>query len=72
MRLNEFYNPDADSINKYDLDDTRKPKLSLENLNKLKRIKLFKKSEMESRKEFVQKIYKKQDPNAGGMGGGLI
>ena len=71
MRLNEFYNPDADNINKYDLDDTRKPKLSLENLNKLKRIKLFKKSEMESRKEFVQKIYKRQDPNAG-MGGGLI
>lgn len=72
MRLNEFYNPDADSINKYDLDDTRKPNLSLENLNKLKRIKLYKKTENESRKEFVQKIYKKQDPNAGGMGGGLI
>ena len=72
MRLDEFYNPDADKTNKYDLDDTRKPKLSLENLNKLKRIKLFKKTELESRKDFVQKIYRRPDANAGMGGAGLI
>ena len=37
MRLNEFYNPEFDEFQKKHQDDTRKPKMTLETLGKLRK-----------------------------------
>lgn len=44
MRLVEFYNPENDKATPRDFDDTRKGRLTLEALNKLRKYRELKKS----------------------------
>ena len=68
MRLNEFYNPEFDEFQKKHEEDTRKSKLTLEQLGKLRKVREIKQDEKVKHDEFVKVMYKSPDPNAG-MGG---
>ena len=59
MRLDEFYNPQKDRQATRKLDDTRKAKLTLEALNKLRKYKELKKSEDMERKKLASLMYSK-------------
>ena len=59
MRLDEFYNPQKDRQATRKLDDTRKAKLTLEALNKLRKYKELKKSEDMERKKLARLMYSK-------------
>jgi hypothetical protein len=52
-----FYNPDDDAINKHDLDDTRKPVLTLKMVNRLKKIRSTKNLEMAKKQELLGIMY---------------
>ena len=45
MRLDEFYSPEDDAWQRRNKGDTRKPKLTLEQLNKLRKVREIKKAE---------------------------
>ena len=70
MRLDEFYNPEFDEFQKADSEKRRKPKMTLEQLNKLRKVRSIKRAEDIEHKKFVAVMY--QTPDAGGTGGGLI
>ena len=53
MRLNEFYNPEFDEFQKADAEKRRKPKLTLEQLNKLRKVRAIKRAEDIEHKKFV-------------------
>ena len=57
MRLDEFYNPQNDRSAKRDFDDTRKTKLTLETLNKLRKYRELKKQENIQQAEFASIMY---------------
>ncbi len=70
MRLNEFYNPEFDDFQKADAEKRRKPKLTLEQINKLRKVRAIKRAEDIEHKKFVSVMY--QAPTDAGAGGGLI
>lgn len=53
----ENYFPEEDKSVTRSLDDTRRPRLTLRHLNKLRKIKELKKLEMAAHKQFVQDMY---------------
>lgn len=55
--LLENYFPEDDRANSRELTDTRRPRLTLRHLNKLRKIKELKKLEMAAHKQFVQDMY---------------
>lgn len=55
--LLENYWPEEDEFNKAHLDDTRRPRLTLRHLNKLRKIQELKKLEMMAHKDFVKTMY---------------
>lgn len=57
MRLNEFYDPQFDEFVKRQKDDTRKPKLTLEQINKLRKYRELKKAEDIEHSKFVKVMY---------------
>jgi hypothetical protein len=57
MRLNEFYSPEGDGWQRRDEGDTRKPKLTLEQLNKLRKVREIKKAEQIEHDKFVRTMY---------------
>lgn len=57
MRLNEFYNPNEDNFVKRDQEDARKNKLTLKELNKLRKVRDIKKAEEKEKAEFVRTMY---------------
>ena len=59
MRLVEFYNPEKDNKNTREFDDTRKGRLTLEALNKLRKYRELKKAEMIEQEEFASIMYAK-------------
>ena len=59
MRLDEFYNPEKDRQATRKMDDTRKSKLTLEALNKLRNYRELKKSEDMERKKLASLMYSK-------------
>jgi len=63
-----FYDPEDDN-NYYKLEDSRKPKLTLKILNKLRMYREFKKNEINMRNEIVAVVYSQppQEQNNGGM-----
>ena len=69
MRLDEFYSPEKDRSAKRDFDDTRKAKLTLETLNKLRKYRELKKRENLEQAEFASIMYAKQqqEADAGGF-----
>jgi hypothetical protein len=68
MRLDEFYNPESDQENQRKSDDVRKQKLTLKDLNKLRKYRDIKRLEDEEREKVVKMMYA---GNAGGDAGGL-
>ena len=71
MRLVEFYNPEFDDFQKANAKERRKPKLTLEQINKLRKVRAIKRAEEIEHKKFVNVMYKAPDAG-GGAGGGLI
>ena len=59
MRLDEFYNPEKDREATRNMDDTRKSKLTLEALSKLRKYRELKKSENLERKKLASMMYAK-------------
>lgn len=59
MRLVEFYNPEKDRQATRKIDDTRKTKLTLEALGKLRKYRELKKSENLERKKLASLMYAK-------------
>lgn len=57
MRLNEFYNPEMDKFVARQKDDTRKAKLTLEQINKLRKYRELKRAEDIEHKKFVKVMY---------------
>ena len=57
MRLNEFCNPEDDNFTKRRPDDTRKAKLTLEELQKLRKVRDMKKGEDVEHDKFVRVMY---------------
>jgi len=62
MRLDEFYNPEKDNKNAREFDDTRKGRLTLEALNKLRKYRELKKAENLEHEEFASIMYSKPAP----------
>jgi hypothetical protein len=71
MRLVEFYNPEFDDFQKANAEERRKPKLTLEQISKLRKVRAIKRAEEIEHKKFVNVMYKAPDAG-GGAGGGLI
>lgn len=63
------YNPSKDSSN-YNIDDERKPVLTLADLNRLKAIRLQKRKELMQDNSFIPVLYGPQPEEEIGMGGG--
>lgn len=59
MKLDEFYNPENDRSVKLDFDDTRKGRLTLEALNKLRKYRELKKAENLEQAKFASVMYAK-------------
>jgi hypothetical protein len=57
MRIDEFYNPENDKVDYRSTDDTRKPVLTLEQLNKLRKIREIKRAEEIEHGKFVRVMY---------------
>lgn len=55
--LIENYWPEDDKFNQAELGDTRRPRLTLRHLNKLRKIQELKKLEMMAHKDFVKTMY---------------
>ena len=66
MRLNEFYNPENDKFIKRVATDTRKGKLTLAELNKLRKVRDIKQAEQIEHNEFVRTMYSQPAPEGGG------
>lgn len=79
MRLNEFlsqddletgyYDPAEDKVNKRELNDTRKPILTLKHLNKLKKMRALRMLEKLKREDLLTIMYGQGEDDSGGMGG---
>lgn len=66
MRLNEFYSPENDKGAQRSSDDVRKSKLTLEELNKLRKYRDIKKAEKVDHDKFVRTMYSMPVADAGG------
>ena len=67
MRLVEFYNPELDEFVKRSKEDTRKSKLTLEELGKLRKVRDLKNKEKDEHNKFVKVMY--ANPTQDGTGG---
>jgi hypothetical protein len=67
MRLIEFYNPELDEFVKRSKEDTRKSKLTLEELGKLRKVRDLKNKEKDEHDKFVQVMYASPTQDAGGL-----
>lgn len=66
-----YYDPAADEVNVRNINDTRKPALSLKHLNRLKKIRALRKLENLKRQDLLGLMYgipDEPDMGAGGMG----
>lgn len=64
MRLNEFsdqgnfgYDPVNDRLSRAELDDTRKPRLTLRHINKLRKMREAKKLDLKDERQLYQTMY---------------
>jgi hypothetical protein len=55
--INEHYDPEDDKMNQASLNDTRRPRLTLRHLNKLRKIQELKALEMGAHDDFVRTMY---------------
>ena len=64
-----YYDPARDEFTKRHIDDTRKEKLTLSALNRLKRMRALRKFEKAKRQDLLGVMYSPAEPEGGGMGG---
>jgi hypothetical protein len=62
-----YYDPARDEVNRASLRDTRKPKLTLRDLNRLKKMRALQQLERLKREDLLAVMY--AAPEEGGMGG---
>lgn len=55
--LREYYEPELDSYSTIEKDDTRRPRLTLRHLNKLRKMRELRKMEKAAHEEFVHTMY---------------
>lgn len=67
MRLNEFYDPEQDKYQEISANDTRKSRLTLEQLNKLRKYRDIKQAEKQTHDEFVRTMYSQPAEQQGGL-----
>ena len=69
MRLIEFYNPEFDEFQRRNKEDSRKPKMTLETLSKLRKAREIKRAEEIEHGKFQKVMYANPsaDPGAGGI-----
>lgn len=71
-----YYNPSQDDINRRKISDTRKPKLTLRGLNRLKKMQALKQLEALKREDLLTIMYGETSDGGGmgvgGMGGGMF
>ena len=70
IEINENYNPEDDDFTAIDLEDTRKIRLTLDHLSKLRKVREYRKFQKASEDEQVKKQYGGSDDAspAGGAG----
>jgi len=66
-----IYDPAEDRLNRRSLSDTRKPKLTLRQVNRLKKIRALRRLEDLKRQDLLGLIYAVPD-EGGGAGGGVM
>ena len=71
IEINENYSPEEDEFTAIDLEDTRKIRLPLEHLSKLRKIREYRKFQKASENEQVQKQYGGSSDEAPAGGGAL-
>jgi len=59
--LREYYEAKDDEYSSFDIDDTRRPRLTLKHLNKLRKMREMNSAERSNRENFFQKIYSRQE-----------
>ncbi len=64
--LNEYYEPEEDEYNKFSLDDTRRPRLTLRHLNKLRKVRELRRMEQAAHSDFVKDMYGSSGEEEGG------
>ena len=62
--LKEYYDASDDEYSKVNIDDTRRPRLTLEHLNKLRKMREINAVEQAERQKFFKTIYAKPSENA--------
>ena len=67
----KYYDAADDKFSQAQPTDTRKPRLTLRNLNKLKKMRAAQELENAMREDTLEIIYGTPAEEAGGMGGGL-
>jgi hypothetical protein len=68
--LVEFYNPDDDELGKAHTDDTRRPRLTMLHIQKLRKSRDAEKYEKAQHQNFLPDMYgQSAEPQAGGAGG---
>lgn len=66
--LNEYYEPELDEFSKAELDDTRRPRLTLRHLNKLRKVRELRRLEKTAHEDFVRQMYGSSgEEDEGGM-----
>jgi len=62
--LKEYYDASDDEYSKVDIDDTRRPRLTLEHLNKLRKMREINAVEKDANEKFYKVIYAKPQDQA--------
>ena len=67
--LFEFYNPEDDQLGRAKMDDTRRPRLTMLHIQKLRKSRDVEKYEKAQHITFLPDMYGQAPDNSGGMGG---
>jgi|TARA_B110000037_G_scaffold19395_1_gene20665 hypothetical protein len=72
IEINENYNPEDDDFTAIDLEDTRKIRLTLDHLSKLRKVREYRKFQKASEDEQVKKQYGGSDDASPSGGAGEL
>lgn len=62
-----FYDPTSDEVSAAQIESTRKPRLTLKDLNRLKKLRAFRKLQDLKRQDHLATIYGQADDDGGGI-----
>lgn len=64
--LNEYYDFDSDSIDSMEIEDVRKPRLTLRHVNKMRKVRNMREVEKQQHNQLVQDMYGRPAQDDGG------